>query len=299
VEEVLHLLSRTLGRGITIEKRLAESLPPVEGDATQLQQVVLNICINASEAMPDGGTLTITTQGLSPERIPEEEGLPSHPKGYVLLSIKDTGLGMSAEIRERLFEPFFTTKKEGGGTGLGLALVYSIVKQHQGFVKVSSEPNWGTEFKIYLPGCPGTEAPSSSPICQMKGGSETVLMVDDDEVIRDLTAEILQKVGYTVLKAANGEEALLELKSRKGSIDLVVLDMIVPGLEGGPTFERLRQLEPEMKILLTSGYNELSCPPGSLEKPGTAFIQKPYRVAELLTKVREVLEPPPVLSPPT
>jgi|GEM_PF-934258 len=299
VEEVLHLLSRTLGRGITIEKRLAESLPPVEGDATQLQQVVLNICINASEAMPDGGTLIITTRGLPPERIPKGEGLPSRPEGCVLLSIKDTGLGMPPEIRERLFEPFFTTKKEGGGTGLGLALVYSIVKQHQGSMKVLSEPNRGTEFKIYLPGCSGTEAPSSSPECQLKGGSETILMVDDDEVIRDLTAEILQKVGYTVLKAANGEEALLALKSRKGGVDLAILDMIMPGLEGGPTFERLRQLEPEMKILITSGYNELSCPPGSLEKPGTAFIQKPYRVEELLTKVREVLEASAVLSSPT
>lgn len=299
VEEVLHLLSRTLGRGITIEKRLGESLPPVEGDATQLQQVILNICINASEAMPNGGTLTVTTRGLPPERIPKGEGLPSRPEGCVLLSIKDTGLGMPPEIRERLFEPFFTTKKEGGGTGLGLALVYSIVKQHRGFVEVESEPKHGTEFKIYLPISSKTEPPTPSPECQLKGGSETILMVDDDEVIRDLTAEILQKVGYTVHKAASGKEALLALKSQKGGVDLAILDMIMPGLEGGPTFERLRQLEPEIKILLTSGYNELSCPPGSLEKPGTAFIQKPYRVEELLTKVREVLEASAVLSSPS
>jgi signal transduction histidine kinase/ActR/RegA family two-component response regulator len=290
VEEVVHLLSGTLDRKITIKRKLARSLPDVIGDSTQLQEVILNICINAREAMPRGGSLTITTRGIASGKIPKDKGLPSHPQGYVLLSVRDTGMGMSPETKKKLFEPFFTTKKNGGGSGLGLALAHSVVRQHRGCIEVQSEPNRGTEFNIYLPAGTGSESPTPGSRHETKRGTESILLVDDDRVIRELTAEILERRGYTVIKAADGGEAAHNLRTCKDGIDLVILDLAASVSECEKICQRLRQLHPGIRLLFTSGCTERVSLPASPERSGTGFIHKPYRAEELLSKVREILK---------
>jgi signal transduction histidine kinase/ActR/RegA family two-component response regulator len=298
VEEVVHLLSGTLDRNITVKKRLAESLPAVIGDATQLQEVILNICINAREAMPRGGSLTITTRGIASGKIPKDEALPPHSEGYVLLSVTDTGMGMSPETKQKLFEPFFTTKKNGGGSGLGLALAHSVVRQHRGCIEVESEPNRGTEFNIYFPAAAGLGSSTPRSRHQTERGTESILLVEDDRVIRELTAEILERKGYTIIKAADGEEASDNLRACKDGIDLVILDLATSVSESEEICARLRQLDPGIRLLLTSGCTERASLPTSLERPGTGFIPKPYRAQELLSKVREILRMQATAPPP-
>lgn len=287
---MVHLLSGTLDRKIAVKKRLAECLPAVIGDATQLQEVTLNICINAREAMPRGGSLTITTRGIAPGKIPKDKNLPSHPQGYVLLSVRDTGMGMSPETKQKLFEPFFTTKKNGGGSGLGLALAHSVVRHHHGCIEVESEPNRGTEFNVYLPAGTRSESPTPGSRHETKRGTESILLVDHDKIIRELAAEILERKGYTVIKAADGEEATDSLRTCKDGIDLVMLDLATSVSESEKICARLRQLDPGIRLLFTSGCTEQVSLPASLKRSGTGFIHKPYRAEELLSKVREILK---------
>jgi two-component system cell cycle sensor histidine kinase/response regulator CckA len=288
VYEVIGLLERTIDRAIAIELHLADHLATVEGDAGQLHQVLLNLCLNARDAMPDGGRLAIKTQNVTLSETEACTELDLEAGQYVLLSVTDTGSGMDAETQQRLFEPFFTTKEQG--RGLGLAMVYSILRGHGGAIRVYSEPGQGSTFKVYLPGGWRPAEDIVSEEAEAVGGSETVLVVDDEESVRALLQRILEEGGYTVLLATDGIEASELYAERSTEIDLVVLDIIMPRMGGRKTYERLREINPEVKVLLTSGYSEDGQAQDILAVGARGFLQKPYDLRAVLRKIREVLE---------
>ena len=261
----------------------------VEADRGQMEQVFLNLLVNAWQAMPGGGELYVETSGV----MLNEEDSRVHlvaPGRYVKAVIADTGVGMDERTRQRIFDPFFTTKEMGRGTGLGLASAYGIVKGHGGFIQVSSEPGRGTTFGIFLPAsdrAPEEEAQSRDDA--MKTGCETVLVVDDETFIRDVTKEMLEDLGYRVLTAGSGEEAVSLFASGGGGIDLVILDMIMPGMGGGEVYDALRAMNPEVRVILSSGYSIDGMAREIMERGIREFLQKPFRIEDLSRKVRSVL----------
>jgi CheY-like chemotaxis protein len=286
--EVIGLLKRTIDKAIAIEPYLADDLATVEGNAGQIQQMLLNLCLNARDAMPQGGQLIIETQNvtLSEEKARTELNLEAGQ--YVLLSVTDTGIGMDAETQQHLFEPFFTTKDQG--RGLGLAMAFGIVRGHGGAIHVYSEPGQGSTFKVYLPVASRPTEDTALEEVEVAGGTETVLVVDDEEPVRALLRRILEEGGYTVLLTTDGFEAV-ELYTRLSTkIDLVVLDIIMPQMSGWETYERLREINPEVKVLLSSGYSENGQAQDILAAGARGFLQKPYDLRAVLRKVREVLD---------
>jgi PAS domain S-box-containing protein len=299
VEETERLVARTISKSITIRMELAAGLPACDGDFTQVQQVLLNVCLNARDAMTDGGVLTLTTALARPGEAPP--GLDSPPFGirrasagrFIVITIGDTGVGMPPEIRERMFEPFFTTKAPGKGTGLGLATAYAIVKAHGGGIDVASDPGRGTEVRVFLPASDRPpESRRAEEGSERAKGQGTILVVDDEVAIRDLTTDILEERGYSVLLAASGKEALEVATARRGAIDLVILDIIMPGMNGLETLRRLRELEPGLRVLLSSGYSPDGVAQEALQTGAIGFVQKPYRVTDLATAVRSALQAP-------
>ncbi len=293
VDEVVRLLSRTVDKAIRIEPRLAPDLAAVEGDAGQLHQMLLNLCLNARDAMPAGGVLTIETRNvtLSAEDVRGEADLS--PRRYVYLRVSDTGVGMDPETKQRIFEPFFTTKKGRPGekhSGLGLAMVYGIVRGHQGAIRVHSELGQGSTFEVYLPATARPARPAASMEGEVRGGTETVLVVDDEPDILSLLGRVLGKHGYTVLLAESGPQALEMFRERRDEIDLVVLDLIMPEMSGVETFHRLRELDPDVRVLLSSGYSEEGQARELLAAGAQGFLQKPYDFRAVLRKVRQVLD---------
>ncbi len=266
-------------------------------DPGQIEQVIVNLAINARDAMPRGGKLTIETGNVELNEDYARNHIGTKPGRYVLLSVSDNGTGIAPEIKERIFEPFFTTKDKGKGTGLGLSVVYGIVKQSGGEIWVYSELGQGTSFKIYLPRV-------DEPLEEMKGrtegmeeppsprGNETVLLVEDEEGVRNLAVLILRKQGYRVLEAAQGGEALLICEKHQGPIHLMVTDVVMPGMGGPELAERLGTLHPEMKVLFMSGYTDDAIVHHGVLKKGTEFIQKPFTPDGLARKVREILDKP-------
>jgi two-component system, cell cycle sensor histidine kinase and response regulator CckA len=287
------MLHRLLGENISHESRLSQDLPAVEGDIGMIEQVIMNLSVNARDAMPKGGQLLISTLAVEIS----ESYLAQHPdarKGlFACLSVTDTGCGMAPETLTRIFEPFFTTKEVGKGTGLGLATVYGIVKQHQGWVEVSSQLNVGTTFKIYLPASSKqVEQPVApiKPTRSVKGGTETILLVEDEPLLRELAHAILKDYDYTVLEAESGVEALKVWDAHKGKIDLLLTDMVMPeGIGGRELAETLKALKPDLKIIFTSGYSSdiMGSEPGTAE---VRFLQKPYPPPQLAQTVRECLD---------
>jgi len=275
---------------MSIYRTLGENLPTVEGDQGQLEQVLLNLYINAWQAMPEGGNLTLKTMNVTHRDI---KGLPcSVSEGkYVLLAVTDTGVGMDEETRLQVFDPFFTTKEPGTGTGLGMASVYGIVKGHGGYIGVESEKGSGTTFSIYLPASkkriPGTEK-SSGPIVD---GSGTILLVDDEKLVLGVATRLLNRLGYEVIQAGSGREALDIYNESSGNIDLVILDMIMPEMTGPQVFDKIRDIRPDARVLLSSGYSVEGEAQKLLQRGCRGFIQKPYGVAELAKKITEILEP--------
>jgi two-component system cell cycle sensor histidine kinase/response regulator CckA len=273
---------------IRIHTRLEESLPSVEVDRRQIEQVLLNIYVNAWQAMPGGGDLYLETRCVAlddayctPHRVT--------PGRYVRLSITDNGIGMSDRIRHRIFEPFFTTKEKGRGTGLGLASAYGIIKNHGGFFTVYSEKGQGTTFNIFLPAS-AKEATQEMPLTgELRRGEGTVLLVDDEEIILDVGQALLQELGYTVIAAKSGAAAVNEVRRRGSEIDLVILDLIMPDMGGGKTFDRIREIMPDMVVLLSSGYSIAGKAEEIIRKGANGFIQKPFSLYELSEKVRSVL----------
>jgi PAS domain S-box-containing protein len=285
------MLHRVIGEDIKLLFRLTEDLGRVKTDPGQIEQVVVNLVVNARDAMPSGGRLTIETGNV----VLDEEYAGSHvavkPGPYVMLSVSDTGVGMTREVRERVFEPFFTTKEKGKGTGLGLSTVYGIVKQSGGNIWVYSEPGRGTTFKIYLPRV-------DEPLEELKGevekeelpqGNETILIVEDDEDVRKLAERVLEKQGYAVLVASQGSEALSLCGEYKKRIHLVLCDVVMPGMGGRELTDHLTSFHPEMKVLYMSGYTENAIVHHGILIEGMNYIQKPFTVEGLARKVREAL----------
>jgi hypothetical protein len=292
VADVEKMIRRLIGEDIDVRTVLAPGLGAVQADPGQLEQVIMNLAVNARDAMPQGGKLTIETANAELDELYAQEHLPTDPGRYVMLAVSDTGIGMHEEVKAHVFEPFFTTKEKGKGTGLGLAMVYGIVKQSGGYIWVYSEPGRGTTFKIYLPRVaaspePPAPKPHASPSLR---GSETVLVAEDQEEVRKLTRRVLEARGYAVLAAANGSEALQLAEKHTGPIHLLVTDVIMPEMSGREVARLLAASRPEMKVLYLSGYADESIVHHGVLEPGIAFLQKPFTAEALGGKVREVLD---------
>ncbi len=290
------LLQRLIGEDIYLITNLAAGLGPVEADPVQIEQVIINLAVNARDAMPLGGKLTIETTNVELDGAYENRDVNFQPGPYVMLAVSDNGEGMDEETLAHIFEPFFTTKGRNQGTGLGLSTVYGIVKQSGGYIWVYSEPKWGTTFKIYLPlASSGLEVEKSGPeTAGYPQGWETVLLVEDEEVVRELTCAALQQNGYQVLMAANPEEALSICEKSEGRIHLLLTDVVMPGMSGRQLAEHLTSRYAEMKVLYISGYAENAISSHGVLDPGIAFLAKPFTLNALVSRVRKVLDMPAV-----
>jgi len=291
VTHTIPLLDKILPRSIEVRTDLDPSLASVEGDGGQLQHCLLDLCFNARDAMPGGGTLTIRTGSTC---LSAEEVRRSHvrkPGDYVFLEVKDTGEGMAAEVRKLIFEPFFTTRREKGHSGMGLPSVYGIVKNHHGGIHVESVPGEGSVFRIYLPGAAQKEIPAPPPPAETyPKGTETILIVDDEPVIREMGSELLGALGYRTIPAEDGEAACRIFQEHRGEIGLVLLDIIMPKMGGKETFRALRKLSPGLPVLLSSGYSVEGLAQEILEEGANGFIQKPYGLPELARTIRRILD---------
>ncbi|HUD67537.1 MAG TPA: PAS domain S-box protein [Candidatus Sulfotelmatobacter sp.] len=290
VADMERLLRPLIGENVELVAKLAPKAGHVRADAGQLEQVLMNLVVNAKDAMPAGGRLTIQTHNLVLDESHRRGQTFIHPGNYVMLSVTDTGTGMDKETQSRIFEPFFTTKEKGKGTGLGLSTVYGIVKQSGGYVIVQSELGHGTSFHIYLPQVEGTTEKHAAPVAgATAGGTETILLVEDEESVRQLVRDTLEAKGYNVVDAENGEAGLAAAARHMGNIDLVITDVVMPGLGGREMVERLSLTRPAAKVLFLSGYTEDAILSEGSIQSGTAFLQKPFTLQNLSRKVREVL----------
>ncbi|MFZ2633091.1 MAG: ATP-binding protein [Desulfosalsimonadaceae bacterium] len=286
------LLVRIIRESIEFNLDLADRPLIVPADAGEIEQVLINLAANARDAMPEGGRLRIGT-GLAEV---DEESVAAYgygkPGRYALITVADTGQGMDAEIQKKIFEPFFTTKGIGEGTGLGLAISYGIIKQHEGYIKVYSEPGQGTVFTIYLPLSEEAASPDKKPeaAASVKGGNETVLIAEDDASLRKLTKTVLESFGYSVILAEDGEDAITKFMENRERISLVLLDMIMPKKNGKEVSDAIIKIDPRMKVLFASGYAMDNITNKELTEAGFDFIHKPFRPKDLLIKVREVLD---------
>ena len=290
VHDQERMLRRLITEQIQLRTELAANLGTIRADASQLEQVLMNLVVNARDAMPLGGTITIATENVTVERLYLENRVPLQPGPYVVLSVVDTGVGMDAKTRARLFEPFFTTKETGKGTGLGLATVYGIVKQTGGYILVESEPHNGATFKIYLPRVEyAASAPVPEPLVHSLNGKETVLLVEDQSDVLRVIRRGLEGLGYTVLAAPGGAEALALVARHDGPIHVLVTDVVMPGMNGRDLALGLAVTHPDTKVLYVSGYPDQSIVHHGLLAPGLAFLQKPFAPDTLAKKIREVL----------
>jgi two-component system, cell cycle sensor histidine kinase and response regulator CckA len=284
------MLQRLIGEDIALTTHLDGCLGQVIADPDQIGQILMNLAVNARDAMPDGGKLDIETTNVEFDAGIATIPTDAIPGRYVQLKVTDTGLGMDETIRQHIFEPFFTTKEAGKGTGLGLSTVYGIVRQSGGWIDVRSEADAGTAFSVYLPRI------DSRPIPELKeasapsvGGGETILVVEDQEAVRSLTTAELKQYGYHVIEASNGEEAIAAANQLSGQIHLLLTDVILPGMNGKEVSERLKGLRPDVKVLFMSGYTaDVIAHRGVLDR-GTALLRKPFSPEELAAKVRDAL----------
>jgi PAS domain S-box-containing protein len=291
VADMDQMLRRLIGEDVELTALLEPNLGSVRADPGQIEQVIMNLAVNARDAMPDGGRLTIETRNADLDAEYSATHPPARAGSYVLLTVTDTGAGMDAATQAHIFEPFFTTKEVGKGTGLGLSTVYGIVKQSEGFVWVYSEVGVGTTFKVYLPRIDQEAAPMRRPQPgPLLPGSETVLLVEDEASLRDLLRATLEANGYTVLVARDGFEALKAATAHAGAIHIMVTDVIMPGMNGPRTAELVAPARPQMKILYISGYSDESVTQHGLIGPGRAFLSKPFGAETLLRAVRQALD---------
>jgi PAS domain S-box-containing protein len=285
LRELIALLSETFPRKVTFNMSLLEGMPSLLADQNQLQQVVMNLCVNARDAMPDGGTISISTSLLGGDQLSQKGA--ARDKKYICLQVSDTGIGIPPEFKARIFEPFFTTKKGSDGTGLGLAVVYGIVASHHGFIEVDSIPGNGSTFKILMPAdAAGGVVPASSEVSSFPEGTETLLIVDDEDAIRNILRTAFTRKGYTVVSASNGLEAIEILSDRSHSIDAVLLDINMPGASGVDVVRTIKAFRSELPVLILSGHINTDTR-NVLEQLGQAdFVSKPYRLDELGRRIR-------------
>lgn len=292
VSEIEKLMEETFPKTIVITTKLRDDLPVISGDSSQIHQVLLNICVNARDALPKGGKLTISTDVVAHETL-----VPKFPEAvaekYVAIRLEDNGMGMDEETRRRIFEPFFTTKEVGKGTGLGLSVVYGIMQSHRGFVDVISDLDEGTTFTIYFPVFEGileetTQLEQSNE--EISGGTDLVLIIEDEEMLRDLLRSMLESKGYGVLMARDGEEGVQTFQKNKDQIAVVLSDLGLPKLSGEEVVGFIRQIKPEVKVMIASGFIDHDVR-SRLEEAGVkAFIQKPYKANEVLKGVRDAIK---------
>jgi two-component system cell cycle sensor histidine kinase/response regulator CckA len=287
VEEICETFSRTR-KQITIRRELADDPFPIEADSGQIEQVVLNLLVNAADAMPGRGDLFLQTMNVTHKDMTGKLYKPKRGD-YVVLTVTDTGMGMDKETMERIFDPFFTTKDMGRGTGLGLASVYGIVKGHGGYIDVESKKGQGTTFSIYLPASEKEVHKAVKTAGEVIEGTGTVLLVDDEQVILEVGQDLLEAIGYRVLIARDGNEAIEVYKKNRDEIEIVVLDMVMPGMGGGEAYDRIKGINPDIKILLSSGFSIDGEATEILERGCDGFIQKPFNIKEFSQAIRKVL----------
>jgi two-component system cell cycle sensor histidine kinase/response regulator CckA len=290
IKETRDLLAHSLPREIAIELRLEPELGVVKADPSQISQVLMNLCVNARDAMPEGGTLTLETRNMTLDEEYARLHLGAQPGDYVRLSVSDTGCGMSPEVQARLFEPFFTTKEPGKGTGLGLAVVYGVVEEHGGFINVYSQEGRGSTFHIYLPAIESAVEEGEVEVLELPTGTETILVVDDEEAVRALGQRVLELCGYTVLTAENGLQALEVYQTHRGEIDLVVLDVGMPEMGGRECLRRLREVAPGVQVLISTGYTAKSLAEELVAGGVLGVVEKPFVAHEFATAVRAALD---------
>ncbi len=295
VEELRELLERTIPKMIEVKFQLADRLQLIGADPAQLKQLLMNLAVNAKDAMPEGGILFIETENVTLDHQFCRKYAEVKPGHYVQFTVSDTGHGMDKEILQHIFDPFYTTKEIGKGTGLGLAIVYGIIKNHEGYILCYSQPGEGTTFKIFLPVLSeeiefADLADATESEVLIKGGSETILLVDDEEFIRQLGVDVLGRAGYKVLTAADGESALELYSQSRSGIDLVILDLIMPGMGGSKCLEELLQHDPGARVLIASGYSPDGPTKGVLDTGAKGFVSKPYDARKLLDLVRKILD---------
>jgi two-component system, cell cycle sensor histidine kinase and response regulator CckA len=300
VKEVRNLVRETLPRKIDIQTNLADDLSAVQGDLTQLHQVVLNLCVNARDAMPDGGLLTVGARNVTlSQTLASVSGLVIEPGDYVLFTVRDTGSGIPPEVIDRMFEPFFTTKPRGAGTGLGLPTAFGIVRGHHGAIDVETVLGQGTEFRVYLPAVKASPSPAvdrETP-AHIVGGGRTILVVDDEENVRVVTAMVLQAHGFVVTEAADGEEAIRLFQENPGLPCAVILDLVMPRAGGDAVATVIKQRRPELPIILTSGLLSDRKSSNDAEsiyrRLGDVMLQKPFSQVDLISALARLLDPKP------
>jgi nitrogen-specific signal transduction histidine kinase len=293
VEEMSRMLRRLIGEDVELDLRLARDAGAVFADAGQLQQVLMNLAVNARDAMPNGGRLTIETGRLAVERETPAQPAPIAPGEYARLTVRDTGTGMTPDVLARAFDPFFTTKEVGKGTGLGLSTVYGIVTQSSGHLRVDSAPGKGTAFEIVFPHAGDAAAPAATPaVTRLPRGAGTILLVEDDSLVRRLVAGVLERAGYRVIVAASADDALSLAAAHDGPIDLVVTDIVMPGRPGPELVARLEAARPGIRTLYVSGYADDMVARYGVTEERVSFLAKPFSPEELARRVRELLDGP-------
>jgi two-component system, cell cycle sensor histidine kinase and response regulator CckA len=292
VADMEKMLHRLLCENVDVVLRLDPQLRRVAADPGQLEQVIMNLAINACDAMPQGGRLTIRTSNVELDEAYAWSQADVQPGAYALLAVTDSCQGMTAEVRARLFEPFFTTKDVGKGTGLGLTTVHGIIRQSGGHIEVDSQPGLGSTFKVYLPQVMETAraGPHTAEAGKFPGGTETILVVEDEDVVRNLTRTVLQRYGYVVLEATDGVEALGLCERHAGTIDLLLTDVVMPHMNGRELAQHVTRLRPGIRVLYVSGYTGFIDDARTLLESGAAFLQKPFAPDVLARQVREMLD---------
>lgn len=292
MNQLLKETSVTFGiakKKIRFHQKIAEKLHIIEADKEQIEQALLNLYINAVDAMPEGGDLFLKTMNVTDQDMIGKT-YKLKPGKYILLTVRDTGIGMDKKTKERIFEPFFTTKDNIQSTGLGLSSTYNIIKAHGGYIDVDSEKGVGTTFSIYLPATKKAIKEKKEPSIEILKGKETILLVDDDDAVIEGCREMLEKMGYIVSIAKNGREAIEIYKKSPEKIDLLILDIIMPAMDGGKTYNRLKEINPDIKVLLTSGHSINGQATEILERGCDGFIQKPFNIKDLSLNIRGILD---------
>ncbi len=292
VNDTLKIIRSTFPKFIQIEANLSENIPPVLSDEAQLHQVMMNLCVNARDAIDKKGTITIHTKSLTIDQEVARQHNVSQEGTYVVIEVADTGVGIDPNLLKRIFEPFFSTKEQGKGTGLGLSMIYGFVHSQNGFIDVESTPGKGSIFRIFLPAIPGErkETETKAGQKQIQKGDEIILVVDDEKVLRDFLRQALEGYGYTVLEAEDGESAVEVFKENNEKVQLIILDMIMPNMSGEKALFQIRQMNSSVPVLVSSGYSDKDKFERIAELGIAGILHKPFRINKLLTQIRTILD---------